>query len=106
MEAKKIEIKLFLTREDLAERAKLTTVSFVPLQPRPPKYAAKPRVCDCCGAQAQESETTGWNGYEAVDQKPAHDYVIGGVVCPDEDCRLSLRSKYYDYRRAEAEHAA
>jgi hypothetical protein len=71
-----------------AKRAKSTTVVFVPLG------ESVSHRCSWCGEFAK-GIPKGWNGYRAVDHTyPRGGLAVAGDICPNRECRISIKAKY------------
>jgi hypothetical protein len=70
------------------ERAKSTTVEFVPLRARPMGYK-----CDWC-SKIVSSKHKGWISFRAVDRSSGFEIRLVGDVCERYECRISVQAKY------------
>jgi hypothetical protein len=70
------------------ERAKSTTVEFMPLRTRSIGYK-----CDWCG-QLVNGRQRGWTSFKAVSRAPGFESAIVGDVCNCVECRVSVQAKY------------
>jgi hypothetical protein len=70
------------------QRAKSTTVQFMPLRARSLGYK-----CDWCGQIVNERQR-GWISFKAVVRSPGVGDVVIGDVCNCDECRISVQAKY------------
>jgi DNA-directed RNA polymerase subunit RPC12/RpoP len=70
------------------ERAKSTTVQFVPLRARPIGYK-----CDWCG-KIVNSKQKGWISFRAIDCSSGFEAPVAGDVCDCDECMISIQAKY------------
>jgi hypothetical protein len=71
-----------------AQRAKSTTVEFIPL-----RETTTIHECDWCGTVGS-GKRKGWNSYTALERSARGEFPVTGDVCPNAECRISLQAKY------------
>jgi hypothetical protein len=76
-------LKLVESLAAKAERAKRTTVEFLPL------HQGISHHCLWCGQYAK-----GWQSYRAVDHSHPGGIKVMGEVCADRECHMSIAAKY------------
>ena len=80
-------LKLVESLAAKAERAKRTTVEFLPL------HQGSSHHCLWCGQYAKGSPK-GWQNYRAVDHSHPGGIKVMGEVCADRECHMSIAAKY------------
>jgi hypothetical protein len=70
-----------------AERAKRTTVEYLPLQEGASHH------CAWCGVYAKR-RPKGWQRYKALDTSLPGGGKVMGEVCGNPECRVSIETKY------------
>ena len=80
-------LKLVESLAAKAERAKRTTVEFLPL------HKCISHHCLWCGQYAKGSPK-GWLSYRAVDHSHPKGIKVMGEVCADRECHMSIAAKY------------
>jgi hypothetical protein len=80
-------LKLVESLAAKVERAKRTTVEYLPLQD------GTSHRCKWCGLYAKGSPK-GWQCYKAVDPSVPRGVKVMGEVCGNPECRVSVEAKY------------
>jgi hypothetical protein len=80
-------LKLVESLAAKAERAKRTTVEYLPLQTSPFHR------CAWCNSHAKGSPK-GWQSYNALDRSLPGGVKETGEVCGNHECRVSIEAKY------------
>ena len=85
-----VMLKLVESLAVKAERAKKTTVQFIPIRDR----GTGTHKCNWCETVVR-GKRKGWNSYHATERLgPTTELRFDGDVCPREECRISLQAKY------------
>ena len=80
-------LKLVESLAAKAERAKRTTVEFLPL------HKGISHHCLWCGQYAKGSPK-GWQSYRAIDHSHPKGIKVMGEVCADRESHMSIAAKY------------
>ena len=85
-----VMLKLVKSLAVKAERAKKTTVQFIPLR----DSGSGTHKCSWCETVVRGKRKS-WNSYHAIERLgPTTELRFDGDVCPRKECRISLQAEY------------